>query len=235
MKRGYITLLLLVSMMSSCRDGRKVVANYNNDNSSLDMLTTATPGGGKLKPAQEGPVRSVFGEPKIDLNSYTLTITGLVDSTVTLSWEGIQAFPAALSDTMLMYCVEGWEVWGNWKGILVKELLNKARPRPEGSYILFRCADGYTTALPTAYVVKYNAMLAYEVNGYPLADRDGYPLRLIAFGKLGYKWAKWVTRLEVINEARLGFWEGVGYSDRADVPMNRRTFYEGEAAEPLQY
>ena len=82
---------------------------------------------------------------------------------------------------------------------------------------------------------KYDAMLAYQVNGSPLKQHDGFPFRLIAVGKYGYKWAKWVNKLEVINKSRVGYWEGYGYSDRADVPIERRRYYEGSDAKPLEY
>jgi DMSO/TMAO reductase YedYZ molybdopterin-dependent catalytic subunit len=199
------------------------------------VTTMATPSGGKLKPAEEGPVRSALGEPKIDLTAFQLEITGLVDSSFSLTWEEIQALPAAYSDTILMYCVEGWEVWGNWKGVLIKDLLDKAHIQPEGEYILFGCVDGYTTSLPISYLEKYNAMVAYQVNAFPLKEHDGFPLRLIAFGKYGYKWAKWVNKLEVMSQSQIGYWERQGYSDRADVPIKRRSYYEGENAKPLEY
>ena len=102
----------------------------------------ATPNGGKLNPAQNGPERSVLGLPTIDINTFKLEITGLVDSSFSLTWDDILAFPETFSDTIRMYCVEGWEVWGNWKGILIKDLLDKTHVQPRGEYILFECAEG---------------------------------------------------------------------------------------------
>jgi DMSO/TMAO reductase YedYZ molybdopterin-dependent catalytic subunit len=158
-----------------------------------------------------------------------------VNSPYSLTWEEIQQWQAVYSDTIIMYCVEGWEVWGNWKGILVKELLQKASLQESGNYVLFHCVEGYTTALPINYIEKYNVMLAYEVNEKPLKDHDGFPLRVIAFGKLGYKWAKWVNELEVLDKSQIGFWEQYGYSDIADVPLERRKYYEGPDVKPLDY
>jgi DMSO/TMAO reductase YedYZ molybdopterin-dependent catalytic subunit len=143
--------------------------------------------------------------------------------------------PAAYTDTMIMYCVEGWEVWGTWKGVLIKDLLDKASLQADGEYVLFECRDGYKTALPISYLETYNAMLAYQVNHALLQKHDGFPLRLIAFGKYGYKWAKWVTKLSVLNESQLGYWEKLGYSDQADVSLDRRRFYEGDTVKPLIY
>ena len=204
-------------------------------NRSVDVTTMATPKGERLKPAEDGPVRSTLGQPKVDLDSYQLAVSGLVNSPFSLTWEGIQEWPAAHTGKMIMYCIEGWEVWGDWKGILVKDLLQKASLKDNAQYVMFRCIDGYSTALPIAHLQKYDAMLAYEVNGKPLKDHDGFPLRLVAFGKYGYKWAKWVDELEVIDRPRKGTWETRGYSDRANVRVGRRRYYEGADAEPLDY
>ncbi|MBN1780095.1 molybdopterin-dependent oxidoreductase [bacterium] len=236
MKPLIFMIILMSGFLAGCekQDG-KIIRYDDRNEGNTDVTTMATPNGGKLNPAEEGAERSALGVPAINLDSFRLEITGLVDSSFSLTWEQIQALPAAFSDTMLMYCVEGWEVWGNWKGIPVRDLLDMAHIRPEGEYVHFGCADGYATSLPVAYLNKYNILLAYEVNGSPLQEHDGFPLRVIAFGKYGYKWAKWVDKMEVIDASQLGFWEMRGYSDRADVPISRRRFYEGPDAEPLEY
>ena len=205
------------------------------DHRAVDVTTMATPKGEKLRPAEEGPVRSTLGQPKIDLDSFQLSVSGLVDSPFSLTWEEIQEWPGVQTGNMVMYCVESWEVWGNWKGIRVKELLQEASLKDDAEYIMFHCLDGYSTALPIAYLEKYNSILAYEVNGKLLADHEGFPLRLVAFGKYGYKWAKWVTRLEAMDRSKKGTWETRGYSDRANVRIGKRRYYEGADAEPLDY
>ena len=228
-----ITIILICSFSGCVDDGDGAKPGYKPR--EIDGISMATPNGGKLKPAEEGPIRSALGEPAIDLETFQLTIDGLVDSSYSLSWEEIQQLKPAYTGFMIMYCVEGWEVWGKWKGVSIKDLLDKAYVQTGGEYILFESADGYKTSLPIAYLVKYNSMLAYEVNGAPLQSHDGFPLRLIAFGKFGYKWAKWIHKLTVIDKSQLGYWEKLGYSDRADVPLDRRIFYEGDSAKPLSY
>lgn len=188
--RESILVVLIISLLS-CGKDKHSKEGYDG---IVDATTMVTPNGGKLNPAETGPVRSALGVPDIDLNTFQLEITGLVDSSFSLSWEEIQAMPESNTDTIIMYCVEGWEVWGSWKGILVKDLLDKAHLQAKGDYVLFECAEGYTTALPISYLLKYNAILAYQVNDSPLQVHDGFPLRLVAFGKFGYKWAKWVKK-----------------------------------------
>jgi DMSO/TMAO reductase YedYZ molybdopterin-dependent catalytic subunit len=228
-----ITIILTCSFSGCVEDGDKATHSYKPR--ETDGITMATPEGGELKPAEEGPVRSALGVPSIDLETFQLTINGLVDSSYSLNWEEIQELKPAYTGFMIMYCVEGWEVWGKWEGVLIKDLLDKAHVQTGGEYILFECVEGYKTALPIAYLVKYNSMLAYQVNGAPLQSQDGFPLRLIAFGKFGYKWAKWVHKLTVMDESQRGYWEKLGYDDRADVPLDRRRFYEGDSVKPLSY
>jgi|GEM_PF-749711 len=237
--KSLLIFLLIVSLLN-CDDEKEKYIEENNTahNDSIEIVddgTVTSSDGDEALPAEEGPVNSVFGVPTINLATYQLEITGLVESPYTMTLAEIQSSHAVTTDIMFMYCVEGWEVWGKWKGILVRELLNKAQIQQEGEYVLFSCADGYSTALPISYLKKYDAMLAYRVNLLPLKEDNGYPLRLIAFGKYGYKWAKWVTKMEVIDQSQLGYWETQGYSDEANVPIYRRRLYEGDDAEPLEY
>jgi DMSO/TMAO reductase YedYZ molybdopterin-dependent catalytic subunit len=234
-KRITIITILIIGFVSGCSDDNGLVSHGDNNNEGTDGITMATPNGGELKSAMDGPVRSALGEPTIDLTAFDLTIYGLVDSSYSLNWEEIKAIPAVTTDTMIMYCVEGWEVWGVWKGVLVKDLLDKANVHDDGEFVLFESRDGYSTALPVSYLVKYNALLAYQVNNAPLQNHDGFPLRLIAFGKYGYKWAKWVYKLRVMSESQLGYWEKLGFSDQADVLLSRRRYYEGDTVKPLEY
>lgn len=230
-------IIFLVIFLYSCSPDNQSDNPEKNYNEGITYIPNMkTPYGSKLLPAEEGPVRSVFNEPAIDLNTFNIEIKGLVDSSFTLTWNEAKRFPRFKTGIMLMYCVDGWEVWGSWEGILVKDLLDAAKVNLEGKYILFSSADGgYSTSLPISYLEKYNAILASEVNGSPLEVSDGYPFRLVAFGKFGYKWIKWVNKLEVIDKSEPGYWESDGYSDQANVPLERRMFYEGKDAKPLEY
>lgn len=190
--------LFIIALLSGCSPERGKNEQTTGTTNFKNMLM---PDGKKLLSVEDGPVRDIMDEPAVDLDTFKLEITGLVDSSYVLTWDEILEFPAYDTDTMIMYCVEGWEVWGRWKGILV----------------------------------KYKAVLAYSVNGRTLKNSNGFPLRLIAFGKLGYKWAKTVIRLEVKDASQTGFWEGYGYPDKADVPVSRRQYYEGMDVKPLEY
>lgn len=222
MRLLYAGLIVLVALLS-CQDENTPTGAPPD----TDSYTFATPNGGELPPAERGPIRDVFEPPPINLERFQLVVDGLVENPLSLSWEQIKAQNAVTTDTSFMYCVEGWEVWGVWKGVSVAELLKQAKLQESATHVMFHGADGYTTAMPVDYLLNYNTLLAYDVNGAPLKTHDGFPLRLTAFGLFGYKWAKYVSRLEVIDEAQLGFWEEYGYDNRAIVPLERRQFYEG--------
>jgi len=228
------TILLLSAILSffSCQESGEVSVNKAENQEDIDFTALDIE---VLLPAEEGPVRSAFGNPVIEIDTFKLTISGLVDSSFSLGWEHILEFPASRTDTTIMYCVEGWEVWGDWKGILVKDLLNIASVKSNGEYILFESAEGYKTILSISYIEKYNAMLAYEVNGSFLQKHDGFPLRLIAFGKFGYKWSKWVENLTVMSSVQAADPVFEDYIDPANVPLNRRIPYEGNDIKPLEY
>lgn len=230
-----IIAVVLFGSLLSCSEEKFPDTHGNHTGGEPDAYTMATANGGELKPAMEGPVRAALGIPTIDLTTFTLTVTGMVDSSYSLSWEEIQGMESVTTDTMIMYCVEGWEVWGVWKGVLIRDLLEQARVQEGGDYILFDCRDGYQTALPVSYLLKYNTLLAYQVNNAPLQTQYGFPLRLIAFGKYGYKWAKWIYKLTVIDKSQPGYWEKLGFSDQANVSLDRRRFYEGDTVRPLEY
>lgn len=214
---------------------RPISDNPDDEDDTYDGITKATPHGSELLAAEDGPEESALDVPEINLNTFQLEITGSVQVQTYLNWNEILAYPATYTDTILMYCVDGWEVYGKWKGILVRDLLIDAGIFPQAEYIYFTCVDGYSTSLPVSYIMNYDIILAYEVNDSLLQKHDGFPLRLISYGKFGYKWAKWVKRVEALSFLQLGYWEMRGFSDEANVALKRRRYYEGSRARELEY
>lgn len=229
-------LLLCAFSIFSCDSKQSVESKYEDSpNQNIDIASMATPNGDKLGPAQQGPIRNALGQPQVTIESYRLVVEGLVDSTLSYSYGDLLKLQSEQSDTMLMYCVEGWEVYGNWHGVPVIDLLFAAGVNPKATHVTFHGIDGYTTTLSLKYLNKYKTLLAYKVNDLWLFKEDGFPLRLTVPGLFGYKWAKYVNRLEVIDKPFLGFWEQRGYGDRAIVPLDRRQFYEGKNAEIIEF
>jgi DMSO/TMAO reductase YedYZ molybdopterin-dependent catalytic subunit len=160
--------------------------------------------------------------PRIDINTYVLTVEGEVKNPVKLSWSEVLALPRTVSVSDF-HCVEGWSVLDcRWEGVLFRDLEKLVKPKPTAQAATFECADNYTTSLFLSELAGDDVLLAYKLNGEPLEEGLGFPLRLIVPSKYAYKSALWVTRVSFTRGKELGFWERRGYSDSADVWRNDR-------------
>jgi DMSO/TMAO reductase YedYZ molybdopterin-dependent catalytic subunit len=160
--------------------------------------------------------------PKIDVETYTLTIDGEVEKPLRLDWNGVMNVPSveSISD---FHCVEGWSVLGlKWQGIRFRTIMDLVKPKDVAKSVTFGCADGYTTSLTLSELSGDDVLLAYKLNGKELEQGYGFPLRLVVPDKYGYKSALWVTRVTFTQTKESGYWERRGYSDTADVWTNDR-------------
>jgi DMSO/TMAO reductase YedYZ molybdopterin-dependent catalytic subunit len=162
---------------------------------------------------------AINGNQDINISTFTLTVTGLVQNEAVLTYDQIVNTHAHYLKVATLHCVEGWEVTVLWEGVLVKDLLQEANYSQNAQVLIFYSQDGFTTSLPLSYIINNNITIAYKVNGLTLPKSEGYPFQLVAEGKLGYKWAKWITKMEVSNDTSFrGYWESNGYSNDANWP-----------------
>jgi DMSO/TMAO reductase YedYZ molybdopterin-dependent catalytic subunit len=160
--------------------------------------------------------------PKINLETYTLTIDGEVKNPVKLSWEEVLALPKTVS-TSDFHCVEGWSVLDcRWEGVRFKDVEKLVKPLDTARAVTFECADSYTTSLFRDELVGDDVLLAYRLNGRELEEGYGFPLRLVVPNRYAYKSALWVVHLRFTRGKERGFWERRGYSDSADVWIEER-------------
>ena len=161
---------------------------------------------------------SIKGYQYIPEDSYELKITGLANNTQNFSYdEAINSFTSHIK-VVTLFCVEGWEVKLLWEGILVKDLLDTADVDENANTIIFHAYDGFTTSFPIDYIIDNNIMLAYRMNNVTMPPERGFPFQLVAEGKWGYKWIKWVTEIELSDNINYrGFWENRGYSNDGDL------------------
>jgi DMSO/TMAO reductase YedYZ molybdopterin-dependent catalytic subunit len=164
-------------------------------------------------------LEAINGIQNIDVGFYTLVVTGLVKNETVFTYDDIVNNHTSYVKVVTLHCVEGWSVTALWQGVRVKDLLEEARYDPTAQVVIFYAQDGYTTSLPLSYIVNNNIMIAYKINNVTLPAREGYPFQLVAEGKYGYKWIKWITKIEVSNNTSFrGYWESYGYDNNADVP-----------------
>ena len=161
---------------------------------------------------------SIKGTQSIDLESYRLRVDGLVDRPLEYTLGEVTDNHQSYQKVVTLNCVEGWRVNILWEGVLVKDLIDEAKDSPEANTVIFHAYDGYTTSLPLDYIVSQNIMLAYKMNGVVLPPERGAPFQLVAESKWGYKWIKWVTRIELSDDPNYeGYWESRGYSNDGNL------------------
>ena len=160
---------------------------------------------------------SIKGIQEIDPETYALRVDGLVTTPATLTLSELQTM-SRLQNLVTIHCVEGWSVRALWEGIPLATLIETAQPAPEANTVVFHAADGYTTSLPLALVLERNLIIADRINGITLPPANGFPFQLVAEDKWGYKWIRWLTRIELSNDPDYrGFWESRGYSNDGDA------------------
>jgi DMSO/TMAO reductase YedYZ molybdopterin-dependent catalytic subunit len=163
---------------------------------------------------------------------WKLKVGGLVETPLELTLAELRAMPARTQITR-HDCVEGWSSIGKWTGVPLKALLDKAGLKPGARYIVFYCADdlaetgdddgNYYESVGLEDAFHPQTILAYEMNGAALPIPHGAPLRLRVERQLGYKMAKYVMRIEAVEEiagvrgGRGGFWEDRGYEWYAGI------------------
>jgi len=164
-------------------------------------------------PAYQAHLASGFAD-------WRLIVDGLVRRPLALSLARIRALPARTQITR-HDCVEGWSAIGKWTGVPLKLLLDGAGLRPEARYIVFHCADDfrgtpYYESVDLIDAFHPQTILAWAMNDRPLPVGHGAPLRLRLERQLGYKMAKFVMRVEAVDDlAGIGRGKGGYWEDQA--------------------
>lgn len=171
--------------------------------------------GVKLMPIRAQGNNALKGTQRIGRDTYRLKVTGLVERELNLSYDQLLEMQA-YSELTYMPCVDGWGFYAKWTGFRVSDLLNISGLKPGAKYAYFSSADGFSTSLPLDFINQNRIILAYGLNDLTLPPDRGFPLQLVAKEKYGYKWAKWITSIDVIDRDIRGFWESRGYSNIAN-------------------
>ena len=174
--------------------------------------------GQKLSSINDFRENSIKGPQYVNKSNYRLVVTGLVDKNLTFTYDEVISRYKSYEKVVTLNCVEGWDVTILWQGFLVKDLLEDAGVQPGAKVVIFYAYDNYTSSLPIDYLTSNNIMIAYKMNGVPLPPERGFPFQLVAESKWGYKWVKWITKIEVSDNANFtGYWEQNGYSNSGDL------------------
>jgi DMSO/TMAO reductase YedYZ molybdopterin-dependent catalytic subunit len=185
-------------------------------------------------------------DPKVNIDLWHLEIDGLVQNPATWRFQDLVGFKPTTQETTLMCISNGLDAGlisnAVWKGLPLRDLLDQAGVLSGAARVRLHGVDNYTDTIPLENAMKPTTLLAYEMNGVPLPDRHGYPLRVIVPGYFGEKNVKWLTRIEVTDANAKGFYEAQGWGpdfttptrSRIDVPEAWSSVSLGKLAAPIE-
>lgn len=163
-----------------------------------------------------------LGIPKIDMKSWRLKVHGLVTNPLELTYEDLNDLGTVqLTDDL--HCVEGWSVKAiQWEAVPLRKIVELTQPTPLATHLVFRCSDGYSTVASLEDIRMHDFHLATKMNGSQLKPDSGFPVRLIAPGTYGWKYAKWLCEIGFTDHYEPGYWESRGYHPRGEVWKEER-------------
>ena len=165
-------------------------------------------------------------DPKVNVDLWHLEIGGLVQNPATWRFDDLEGFEPTTQQTTLMCISNGLDagLMSNavWKGLPLRDLLDQAGVLSGAARVRLHGVDNYTDTIPLEKAMEPTTLLAYEMNGEPLPDRHGYPLRVIVPGYFGEKNVKWLTKVEVTDGNAKGFYEAQGWGPDFIVPTRSR-------------
>ena len=181
---------------------------------------------GKLPPGQsltlKWPVPHYGSVPNFDPKTWDLSIYGLVESPLKLTWLEFNKLPKTQT-TSDFHCVTRWSRFDNhWQGVAMQEVLRRVQPKPNASHVLIHAEQGFTANVPLADLDRPEVLLATHHDGQPLSADHGYPLRLIVPHLYAWKSVKWLRGLEFLDHDVPGFWEQNGYHMYGDPWKEQR-------------
>ncbi|MEM1742261.1 MAG: molybdopterin-dependent oxidoreductase [Desulfurococcaceae archaeon] len=182
---------------------------------------------GKIPPGQyyipNLIVYSILGSLKgKDLSNWRIEIKGEVENEFELNLADLYTLGLKTIKTSF-HCVTGWSIDEvEFTGPLLRNIIERAKPRESVKWIYVECLDNYSTIIPIDEALNDDAVIAIEMNGKPLEIEHGYPARLVISQLYGWKSAKWVNRLLFLSEYRDGYWEALGYHPRGRVEYEER-------------
>jgi DMSO/TMAO reductase YedYZ molybdopterin-dependent catalytic subunit len=185
-------------------------------------------------------------DPKVDVDLWHLEIGGLVQNAATWRFQDLMGFKPTTQETTLMCISNGLDAGlisnAVWKGLPLRDLLDQAGVLAGAARVRLQGVDNYVDTIPLEKAMAPTTLLAYEMNGAPLPDRHGYPLRVIVPGYFGEKHVKWLTRIEVSDANAKGFYEAQGWGpdfiaptrSRIDVPDDWAFLSLGKLTGPIE-
>lgn len=187
-----------------------------------------------ITPNERFFVRTHVLTPKVNLAQWQLRVEGAVENAFSLTMDELKKLPRAELIAVLECAGNGrafyrptvpglqWKYGGvgnaRWTGVRLADVLKKSGMKSAAREVLFNGADvpigtmpDFIRTIPVAKALHPDTLLAFEMNGRPLPESHGFPLRLIVPGWAGDNWIKWITHIQLIDREYEGFWMKTGY------------------------
>ena len=149
--------------------------------------------------------------PNVDAETWRVELAGLISDKRPRTLREINAMPMATQRTRHV-CVEGWDYIGEWTGVPLKVFLESVGADLTAKYVGFRCADKYHGSIDMATALHPQTQLSTKYAGETINKLEGFPIRLKAPTKLGFKQPKQIVAIEVTNTNPGGYWEERGFN-----------------------
>jgi hypothetical protein len=165
-------------------------------------------------------------DPDIDPETWRLSVTGLVDEPLSLSYDDLRAYPA-VERYQTLECISN-KIGGHlvstakWIGVPAHLILADAGVTPDAVEVVFRASGGYSDSHALDVALDPTTLIAIGMNGHVLPRAHGFPARLLTVGTYGMKNPKWLTEIEVVDRPYQGFWEQRGWTKTAIVKTGAR-------------
>ncbi len=200
--------------------GSRSISSTNGTN-ALPAVEVRAYQGNDLSSMNDFRENSIRGPQYVNTSDYRLTVTGLTNKTDVYTYQDVLTRYPHYTKVVTLFCVEGWDATILWEGVLVSDLIREAGIDPRANTVIFTAHDGYTTSFPLDYLMNHEILMAYKMNNVTLPAERGYPFQLVAQDKWGYKWIKWIEKIQLTDDPNYrGYWEQRGYSNTADLEKN---------------
>lgn len=160
-----------------------------------------------------------------EFKDFKLPITGLVEHELALTYDDLKALPNQTQITK-HHCVQGWTAIAEWRGVPLTEIIRLCRPLPNAKFLLFHSfqfdatGNEFYGTITLEDAKQAQTILAYEMNGEPLPEQYGAPLRLRVETYVGFKMTKWIKSIEVIDDFSKIFGGQGGYREDQEFHVN---------------
>lgn len=166
-------------------------------------------------------------DPRVEASSWKLTVGGLVDKPMALSFSELQSRFQLVEEYAVLTCISnkvGGNLVGNsiWTGVRLRDVLNEAHVKPGVVDVVLRGYDSYLDSIPLERAMDPSVLLAIAQDRKPLRQEHGFPCRLRIPAIYGMKNVKWLQSIELVNRDFIGYWQSRGWNDTAIVHTESR-------------